>query len=153
MAFGGTVEFELGGTVPGFGSGRHDQINDLGTLELVSIPVLSVLSFEGYVPAPGDEFEVMTWGVGLIGQFGSLIVSPTFTANGITFETIINNPSGSGNMVLRATAIPEARTILIWALLTGVTATAPLLGRRSRGATQSRGVQIDIADVKARRLT
>lgn len=110
IAFGGTLEIELGGTNPGFGSGKHDQINDTATITLFdNLPVLSILSFEGFIPTPGDEFEILTWQTGLVGSFSAVLFDNTFTVNNITFEQIITNPTGAGNFTLRAVAVPEAR--------------------------------------------
>ncbi|QEG33578.1 hypothetical protein [Bythopirellula goksoeyrii] len=121
QAFGGTLEIELGGTTPGFGSGRHYQINDDGTITLVDdLPVLSILSFESYVPNPGDEFEVLTWQNGLVGNFSNTLIDSTFTTSNITFEQIITNPTGVGNLTLRAVAVPEARVIYLWLALSAV---------------------------------
>ena len=117
QAFGGTIEIELGGATPGSGSGRHDQINDSGTIELAGMPTLSILSFEGYVPvAHVDEFEVLTWETGLVGSFGSVLVDSTFTDANIGFALIFTNPGGEGSLTLRA--IPEASVIAIWTALT-----------------------------------
>jgi hypothetical protein len=63
QAFGSTatVEIELGRLTPGFGAGNHDQINDTAAIFLIGGPTLSLLPFGGFVPAPGDEFTILTW--------------------------------------------------------------------------------------------
>ena len=117
-AYSGTLQIELGGTDPGFGSGRHDQINDAGTISLFSNPTLAVLSFEGFTPEPGDQFTILTWQEGLEGSFGSVVLDAQFTVNGITFEQIITNPSGAGNLTL--VAVPEPSAFLYLGLVTGL---------------------------------
>ncbi len=121
QAYAGTVEIELGGTTPGFGSGRHDQINDDGTITLdAGTSVLSVLSFESYVPSPGDEFTILTWTDGLDGSFSDMIVDPEFTSNYISFVQIITGAGGAGNLTLRAIAIPEAQAAVVWLMLSTI---------------------------------
>ncbi len=107
QAFGGTVQIELGGPSPGFGSDNHDQINDTATLTLGSSTVLNILSFNNFVPTPGDTFEILTRHEGLAGNFGSVVIDTHFTLNGITFEQIISNPTGMGSLTLVAVAVPE----------------------------------------------
>lgn len=119
QAFGGTsvIQIELGGTVPGFGPGRHDQIQDSGAVFFFGGPTLSLLSFNNFVPAPGDEFLVMTWTTGLFGALGEIVVDPYFAANGIEFIASIENPSGAGGLRLQAVAIPEASAVLVGLVL------------------------------------
>lgn len=125
QAFAGTVEIELGGTTAGFGSGQHDQINDNGTVTLdATTSVLSILSFEGYVPTVGDEFEVLTWQTALDGDFGTITYDPIFAINGITFTALITNPTGPGSLTL--TAVPEPSAFLFGGLVCG------LVGLRAR---------------------
>ncbi len=53
-----TLEIELGGTTPGSG---HDQLASTGSVELDGILDVSVIDLNnGYVPAAGDEFEIIT---------------------------------------------------------------------------------------------
>jgi hypothetical protein len=111
-----TAEFELGGTIPGFGAGRHDQINDTATITLQG-GVLKVSPFGGFVPQSGDQFVIMTWQTQLSGAFGSMMVDPFFTSQGINFTQQINNPGGPGNFTL--IAIPEASSILLIGVIGG----------------------------------
>jgi hypothetical protein len=115
---GGPVEIELGGTTPGFGSGHHDQINDTGKIDLLNTSSLSIVPFESFLPVVGDEFQVITWQVGLDGAFGDIVVDPFFVNNGIDFELVITNTSGAGDLTLRATMfVPEPSTALIVILM------------------------------------
>ena len=116
QAFGGTIQFELGGTSPGFGSNNHDQINDTGTISLFN-PTLSILPFGGFVPQPGDQFKIMTWQAGLSGSFGTTMIDPFFTNMGITFSQVYANTGGTGSLTLVAQAVPEASPLLIWSVL------------------------------------
>ncbi len=117
QAYAGTIEIELGGTTPGFGSGQHDQINDSGTITLdPATSVLSILSFEGYVPNLGDEFTVLTWEDGLNGNFSGVAIDSTFTTASVTFQLVFTNPGGTGN--LKLVAIPEAGHLIIWSMIT-----------------------------------
>lgn len=119
QAIFGTLQIELGGTDgPGFGPTNHDQVNDDGTLALGASSVLNVLSFNGFVPAVGDSFTILTWTDGLVGSFGSVVLDSQFTVNGITFEQIITNPSGAGNLTL--VAVPEPSAFLFLGLVTGL---------------------------------
>ncbi len=86
QAFAGTVELELGGTTPGSGSNSHDQIVDLGAVELVEGVDLAIRPWNGFEPAIGDEFEVLTWSDDLAGTFDEVIVDSYFAALGIDFE-------------------------------------------------------------------
>ncbi|WP_148071883.1 beta strand repeat-containing protein [Bythopirellula goksoeyrii] len=116
--FGGTVQIELGGALPGFGPNNHDQINDTATLDLLSSSTLSILPYNGFVPTAGDMFTLFTWQTELIGSFGSVVIDPFFATNGLTFQIDVINPSSSGSLVL--TAVPEANAVLIWSALAGV---------------------------------
>lgn len=113
QAFAGTLEIELGGTTPGFGSGKHDQINDFGAITLdVTTSVLSILPYEGYVPSKDDEFTILTWTDGLDGSFSDVLIDSTFTTAGISFELNFTNVGGQGDLTLRAVAVPEAHAAL-----------------------------------------
>lgn len=107
QAFAGTVEIELGGTTPGFGSGKHDQINDNGAILIVGFPTLSLISFESFIPSAGDEFTILTWDEGLVGDFGTVELDPAFVSAGIEFEQVVTNRLGAGDLTLRAVAVPE----------------------------------------------
>lgn len=139
QAFGATavLEVELGGPLPGFGTGRHDQVNDSASVFLIGGPTLSVLPYGGYVPPLGTTFKVLTWQTGLVGTFGALQIDPHFTTNGVTFKQQITNPGGPGDLTLVAVAVPEANA---W-LLTGVVATTGLrrLGRCRSAQTRRPG--------------
>lgn len=123
QAFGATsiLEIELGGTVPGFGAGHHDQINDSGTVTLIEGPTLTILPYGGFTPTAGDEFVLITWKQGLVGSFGSLNIAQEFLSHGITFTSVITNPTGAGNLTLRATAVPEVGAF-VGLLVSGVLA-------------------------------
>jgi hypothetical protein len=112
QAFGASanLQFELGGPLPGFGAGFHDQIRDLATIFLFGGPTLSVLPFGGYVPTVGQQFKIMTWQTGLVGSFGVMNVDSFFAAHGIAFTQVVTNPGGAGDLTLHAisVAVPEA---------------------------------------------
>lgn len=123
QAFGASsiIEIELGGALPGFGANHHDQINDSKTLALLG-GKLSILSYNNFIPTAGNEFVVLTWQQGLVGSFGTVVVAPYFASHGITFTSVINNPTGTGNLTLRAvaTAVPEVGAFVLLALATFV---------------------------------
>ncbi len=104
QAFAGTVELELGGTAPGGGSNGHDQIVDLGDVELIDGVDLSIKPWNGFEPTIGDEFEVLTWGDSLAGEFDQVMVDPFFTGMGIDFELIY----GEDSLMLAAVAAGPA---------------------------------------------
>ncbi len=114
QGYAGTVEIELGGTEPGFGDDNHDQINDTGTILLFESPILEILSWSNFVPEVGDEFVILTWQVGLDGEFGDVAVDPWFTSHGIDFALHYNTPSVPGNLTIEA--IPEPATLSLLAL-------------------------------------
>jgi len=115
QGFGGAVQIELGGTVPGFGNGNHDQINDTGTILLVGSPTLEILPWNGFVPEIGDEFIILTWQAGLDGLFGNVVTDSWFTDRDISFALHYNNIGGAGNLTIEA--IPEPATLSLLALL------------------------------------
>jgi len=133
QAFGGTLVIELGGPTPGFSSNNHDQINDLQTLSLFGLPTLNVVSFDGYIPTPGDTFEILTWQTALVGSFGTITYDPIFAINGITFTESITNPTGPGNFTL--TAVPEPSAFLFGGAVCGLIG---LRAVRQRKNTKSR---------------
>jgi hypothetical protein len=109
-----TIEFELGGVLPGFGAGKHDQINDLGTVTLLGAgPTLKILPYDGFMPQPGDEFVVLTWRAGLVGSFGALVAHPSYAASGVMFTPVITNASGVGNLTLVVQPVPELSSALL----------------------------------------
>jgi len=102
QGFGGTVEIELGGKRPGFGNDSHDQINDTGTILLFDLPTLAILPWDDFVPSLGDEFVILSWQAELDGVFGTVAVNSWFTDHEVKFDLHYNNPSGPGNLSIRA---------------------------------------------------
>ncbi|MFO8014534.1 MAG: PEP-CTERM sorting domain-containing protein [Phycisphaerae bacterium] len=113
QGFGGTVQVELGGTMPGFGDDNHDQIADAGTILLVGGPTLEILPWSEFVPEVGDEFVVMTWAVGLDGAFGDAVTHAWFTDHDIVFDLHYDNVDGPGSLTLEA--VPEPATLALLA--------------------------------------
>ena len=114
--FTGAVEFELGGTDPGFLDNNHDQINDVGFLSLGEDSILRVLPWDGFLPGAGDEFEIMTWQDSLTGVFSDLWVDPWFTEQGIGFDLYYDNPTGAGSLTLQANTVPEPSSLILCCL-------------------------------------
>jgi autotransporter-associated beta strand protein len=138
QGFGGTVQIELGGATPGNGDGHYDQINDAATILLTGSPRLSILPWNGFLPDPGQQFEVMTWQSGLNGSFGSVEVDPWFMSHGIWFDVAYHDPAGSGGLTLTAVnATPEPGSLLL--LAAGAVALTGCLGRRRRQRCFARG--------------
>ena len=100
QAFGGTVEIELGGSTPGFGDNNHDQIVDAAEIWLLGATTLSVVPWNGFLPAVGNEFTIITWQDEIVGQFDALSVDPYFTSQGLAFGLEYVNPGGAGSLVL-----------------------------------------------------
>ncbi len=66
------LEIELGGLTPGT---QYDQLNSTGTISLASTSGLNVSFLDlanGYIPAPGDRFDIITSSANnIVGTFGS----------------------------------------------------------------------------------
>ena len=125
QGFGGIVQFELGGTTPGFGADNHDQTNSSASIFVFPSATLQIDPFNGYCPTVGDEFEIMTWQTGLwsdvamttSGEFQNVVVNSFYTDKGITFDTVYTGLAGVGSLTLVATAVPEASAFLAVGLL------------------------------------
>ncbi len=74
---------DIGGTTPGNGPGNHDQVNVVGNASLGGQLILS--PFNGFVPASGDKFVIITDG-SETGTFTS--VSGTSPAAGLTYTPV-----------------------------------------------------------------
>ncbi|MHC4562211.1 MAG: PEP-CTERM sorting domain-containing protein [Planctomycetota bacterium] len=72
QGFGGIVQIELGGTTPGFGNDKHDQIVDTATILLSGLPTLEILPWNNFLPQIGDEFTILD-AQSLSGTFGEVI--------------------------------------------------------------------------------
>jgi hypothetical protein len=86
ITIAGKLEIELGGATPGNGVGHHDQVNDAGAFTVAEGATLALKSFGGYVPAVGQEFEIVTSSTQVVGDFAAIEVDPWFAAVGIGFE-------------------------------------------------------------------
>jgi autotransporter-associated beta strand protein len=111
QGFGGTVQFELGGTTPGAGNGHYDQINDSASILLAGSTTLSILPWNSFVPTPGQQFEILTWQSGMNGAFGNVQVDPWFTSHGISFNVAYHNVAGTGDLTI--TAVPEPSSLVL----------------------------------------
>lgn len=69
VAPGGTVEIEIGGRLAG---AQHDQLIVDGNLDVQGLLVLAFI--DGFVPAAGDEFDIVRTAGGTTGLFGALQV-------------------------------------------------------------------------------
>jgi hypothetical protein len=79
----GTIQVELGGTTPG---SQHDQLSASGQLNLAG--ALQITTINGFVPAVGDSFQILTAGGGRSGSFDSATL-PTLAASNwqLVYET------------------------------------------------------------------
>jgi autotransporter-associated beta strand protein len=111
QTFAGTVQIGVGGTTPGIGSGHHAQVNDALTMRLGGPAALSLVPWKDFVPAPGNQFEILTWQSGLSGTFHAARVDPWFASHGISFTLTYDNAGGRGRVTL--TAVPKPST-LVW---------------------------------------
>ncbi|HEY7088233.1 MAG TPA: BNR-4 repeat-containing protein, partial [Tepidisphaeraceae bacterium] len=82
----GTTEIELGGTTAGSG---HDQLSITGTATLAG--TMRVKRFGGFVPLPGESFDVMSFAsrtgdVALVNQTGlaGLVLSKSYSSTDLT---------------------------------------------------------------------
>jgi hypothetical protein len=75
-----TLDLQLGGTTPCTG---YDEYSVGGTLTLVQ-PTLDVTLTNGFVPAAGESFTILSWG-SLSGTFGTVTL-PALSA-GLTWNT------------------------------------------------------------------
>ena len=133
QAFGGQVEIELGGLTPGNGPNHHDQINDLGMVRLLDESSLQIVPHADFLPAVGDEFDILTWQAGVDGQFSSIDSDDWFTSHGIGFEPVWNNVFGPGSLTLRAVSVPEPKSL--WLCVVSMLALS--IGRRCRPTTDN----------------
>jgi len=76
-----TLEIEIGGLTPGT---QHDRVNIAGQATLNGTLELSLIN--GFVPAPGDSFTVMTFG-SRSGTFSQIVQPPTFQFNAVYSAT------------------------------------------------------------------
>ena len=129
FASGSSLSIDLAGSggVPGT---DFDQLIVLGGVDLVGDPILSVLSSGGFLATVGDEFPILTWQLGLSGTF-DLLVDPFFLANDISFQSIITNAGGAGDLTLRVVPEPVSLALL------GLGGLAVLAQRRHKGRFQS----------------
>jgi fibronectin-binding autotransporter adhesin len=106
---GSGTEFDIGGTTPGDTDNNYGQLNivtnpsdlnDLGDLTLLPGTSFNIVDWNGFVPAAGETFTVLTWAGTLTGT-ASLNVDPAFAAEGIQFL-----PEWSSNS-LALVAVPE----------------------------------------------
>ncbi len=89
----GAYNVEIGGTIAGT---NFDQVSVTGNAKLAA--AVNVCSINGFVPAPGDRFEIMKFG----SLSGSMVFNGLDIAKGIRLEPIIT----STNIVLVATNAP-----------------------------------------------
>ena len=120
---GSTLAVELADDDGGPGTG-FDQLNVNGAVELFGDPILSILSFNSFLPDVGDEFVVMTWQDGPGRKFHDVLIDPYFTEWHIDFVTRYTGLDGPGHLTLRA--VPEPATLLL--IISGL---AMMLSRRS----------------------
>lgn len=138
QGFGGAVEIELGGTTAGFAGGHYDQINDSASILLAGSVTLSILPWDGFVPAAGQRFDIVTWQEGLSVPFGAVQVDPYFADRGISFELDYYNASGAGGLTL--VAVPESSTLALLAV--GALALLILAWQRRRPVALGAAIRI-----------
>ena len=119
---GSTVLMELGGTVPGFGSGHHDKIIFNGAVALEG-GTLDVTWWDGFSGAAGDSFDLFDWNGTLSGHFGQIHLPGL--ADGLVWQTGDLYAGGS----LSIAAVPEPSAAML--MLAGL-ATLGSLARRRR---------------------
>lgn len=103
FADGSTFLVEVGGTTPGNTDTNHDQLAATGSVTIGTNVTLSTVQFMGFVPAPGQEFIIISR-VGGSGTFDSLGEGATiFGFLGSAFDATITYAGGVGNddVVLR----------------------------------------------------
>ncbi|HRI04238.1 MAG TPA: Calx-beta domain-containing protein [Pyrinomonadaceae bacterium] len=108
LASGSTYPVEIGGTIPGNGAGRHDQLNVTGTVALGGN--LTLAQSGGFNPANGNTFVIINNDLGdlVSGTFNGLpegATIPNFIGTGR--DAKISYVGGDGNdVVLTAQAAP-----------------------------------------------
>ena len=79
---GATPDFDIAGLTP---CDEHDQLTVVQTLNLNSA-TLEIVLFNGFVPAPGDRFDILNWGT-LIGTFGTIDASRAVLPAPLVWDT------------------------------------------------------------------
>ncbi|GMU23348.1 MAG: hypothetical protein AMXMBFR13_34270 [Phycisphaerae bacterium] len=88
QAAGATLRIELAGSAPGSG---HDQLTVTGTAQLAGALVIG--QPDGYVPAPGQQFVILTAG-SVQGAFASVSGPGTYTVEYLPNEVVLNVIAG-----------------------------------------------------------
>jgi hypothetical protein len=73
---------EISGLIP---CDEHDQTTVIQTLNLNNA-TLEIVLFNGFVPAPGDRFDILNWGT-LIGTFGTIDTSAAILPAPLVWDT------------------------------------------------------------------
>lgn len=75
-------DFDISGLSP---CDEHDQFTVIQTLDLNGA-TLEIVLFNGFVPAPGDRFDILNWGT-LIGTFGVIDASRAVLPAPLVWDT------------------------------------------------------------------
>ncbi len=100
-----TLDLQLGGTTPCTG---YDEYSVGGTLTLIH-PTLDVTLTNGFVPANGESFTILSWG-SLSGTFGAVTL-PALSA-GLVWNTGALYATGT----ISVTSPPTDGPLPLWAL-------------------------------------
>jgi VCBS repeat-containing protein len=105
------LEFEFGGTTPGFGAGFHDLLNVMGTVTIGSNVTLVANAFAdgqgiNFVPADGDQFVIINndGGDAVMGTFAGLaegsLLSSNFLGSGLNARLTYRGGTNNNDVVI-----------------------------------------------------
>jgi len=100
LTAGKTVTVDIGGTSPGTGTNRHDQIDVVGTVDISNNMTLNASAINGYIPTGGDTIILINndSNDAVIGTFSGLTEGITVTVGGQ--DMFLSYVGGDGNDVV-----------------------------------------------------
>ena len=116
VTYDGTLEIEIGGTSPGSGYDQLNHILGAGIVELGGL--LDVHLINGFVPSPGDVFEILTASGGINGTFDQELLPDLGSSLAFSVQYELNSISLAVTSILSGDfdfdGDVDGRDFLIW---------------------------------------